>query len=297
MTEIFKRLRGKGKKTQPVARKSASVAEDTQPRLPLAAEQPSLPHLLVGCAQSTGMLRPHNEDALISLNLGLTGSECAPCGLFVVADGMGGHVHGEAASQAAVRAVGQSVVAQLFPGVLELEPPSAERMEEILRQAVVIAHEAVQKKAPGGGTTLTILLIYGFHMTLAHIGDSRAYYIQPDGQVEALTRDHSLVKRMVELGQLSEAEAATHPHRNVLYRAIGQGDPGEADMQTLPVPDRGYLLLCSDGLWGLVAEAELARLCLSQEDPQKACLDLLDAANAAGGPDNSTAILIKLPGT
>jgi len=188
------------------------------------------------------------------------------------------------------------VVEKLYPGILTQEPPTTERVEEVLQQAVQAAHTAVQQQAPGGGTTLTMLLIYGFHMTLAHIGDSRAYSIGLDGKIEALTRDHSLVKRMVELGQLSEAEAAIHPHRNVLYRAVGQGDPSEADLISQPLPDGGYLLLCSDGLWGLVEEAELARLCLSRDNPQQACQDMLAAANEAGGPDNSTAILIRLPG-
>jgi protein phosphatase len=133
-------------------------------------------------------------------------------------------------------------------------------------------------------------------MIIAHVGDSRAYSIDSQGKIEALTRDHSLVKRLVELGQISREEAAIHPQRNVLYRALGQGEPFDPDIKRMQIPENGYLLICSDGLWGVVPEEEIAKVIITSATPDLACQALIDAANAAGGPDNITAILIQLPG-
>jgi len=113
--------------------------------------------------------------------------------------------------------------------------------------------------------------------------------------MDVLTRDHSLVKRLVELGQITPEEAAIHPKRNVLYRALGQGEPFEPDVHSATAPNAGYLLICSDGLWGVVPETEMFRLITSAESPQQACQNLVIAANEAGGPDNITAILVRMP--
>jgi protein phosphatase len=152
----------------------------------------------------------------------------------------------------------------------------------------------VVETVPGGGTTLTVAFLLGEQMTIGHVGDSRAYVISQD-RTEVITRDHSLVERLKELGQLTADEAATHPQRNVLYRAIGQGDNLEVDVFTQPVPKDGYLLLCSDGLWGEVEDSEIQRIVLEHEDLQQACEELVQAANAAGGPDNITAVLVYFP--
>jgi protein phosphatase len=133
-------------------------------------------------------------------------------------------------------------------------------------------------------------------MTVTHVGDSRAYTIKPGGQMAALTRDHSLVKRLIELGRISTDEAAVHPQRNVLYRALGQGEQYDPDINTMQLPETGYLLLCSDGLWGVVPDEELYRLVYDSASPEEACQKMVVAANDAGGPDNITAILVRLPG-
>jgi len=132
-------------------------------------------------------------------------------------------------------------------------------------------------------------------MTIAHVGDSRAYAISTDGTSQILTRDHSLVMRMIELGQLTAEEAQVHPQRNVLYRALGQGEPFASDISTSPLPDSGHILLCSDGLWGVVGEVEIIRIIAAAPSPQVASQLLVDAANTNGGPDNISAILIRLP--
>jgi protein phosphatase len=113
--------------------------------------------------------------------------------------------------------------------------------------------------------------------------------------LKQVTQDHSYVGRLMELGELSPEEAAVHPQRHVLYRAIGQGGDLDIDTYHQPLPPGSRLLLCSDGLSGLVSEEEIGEIVASAATPQEACLRLLEAANAAGGPDNITAILVETP--
>lgn len=259
--------------------------------------QSEYPHLVVGCAQSVGLQRVHNEDAQFTLTANITNNaDNTLLGLYIVADGMGGHKHGELASEIAVRSIGSLILNKIFvPLLMEHPSPPEESLQEIMQTSVIEAHNAIVKKAPGGGTTLTAILIVGERAIIAHVGDSRAYSLSANGDIETLTRDHSLVMRMMELGQLSPDEAAIHPQRNVLYRALGQGEPFDPDLKTFPLPGGGHILLCSDGLWGVVPEQDITRIIISTPDPQQACNKLVNAANAAGGPDNITAILIRLP--
>lgn len=173
----------------------------------------------------------------------------------------------------------------------ELDKP----LQDLLRDALEEANRAVVEQVPGGGTTLTAVVLLGRQMTIGHVGDSRAYYIQ-DGKTEILTRDHSLVERLKELGQLTAEEAAIHPQRNVLYRAIGQGANLEVDISTQSMPTGGgNLLICSDGLWGVVEDPEIQRIVNTSPHPQIAAQELVTAANNAGGPDNITVILVRFP--
>jgi PPM family protein phosphatase len=255
-----------------------------------------LPQLIVGCAQSVGKQRDHNEDSLLAINALLSGNGSnIPFGLYIVADGMGGHKHGEIASGLAVRTVANQVVSKVFLVLLSPKPASpGDPIQEILETSLQEAHQLVMKEAPGSGTTLTAVMVLDKQMTIAHVGDSRMYAITSHGEVSLITRDHSLVMRMIELGQLSEQDAAIHPQRNVLYRALGQGDIFAPDISTSPLPTSGSLLLCSDGLWGVVPQSEIARIIKTNPDPRVATQMLVDAANAAGGPDNISAVLIRL---
>jgi serine/threonine protein phosphatase PrpC len=255
------------------------------------------PQLIVGCAQSIGKQRDHNEDSIFTLTTTLTSDYSnIPFGLYIVADGMGGHQHGEVASGIAIRSMASYIVRKLYTPLLSLKPnPPDESLLEIMQEGVQDAHRAITKQVPGGGTTLTAALILGSQLTIAHVGDSRAYLVSSNDHIEALTRDHSLVKRLVELGQITTDEAAIHPQRNVLYRALGQGEPFDPDINSLHTPEAGYLLLCSDGLWSVVGDAEILKLVNGAQNPEEACRNLVDAANAAGGPDNISAIIIRLP--
>ncbi|MEN4012782.1 MAG: protein phosphatase 2C domain-containing protein [Chloroflexota bacterium] len=252
-------------------------------------------HFLVGCGQSVGRQRDHNEDALYSLATVLSdGNNEIPFGLFVIADGMGGYEHGELASSAAARTLAETVLTRIYIPHIGLEGESSgDSIQEIMDSAVTRAHQAVSKRAPGGGTTLTAALAIGEQVTITHVGDSRAYFIFPDGRMQLITQDHSLVRRLVELGQITEQEAAVHPNRNVLYRALGQVEPFRPDIHTLPMPHPGYLMICSDGLWGVVNEAEIFQIIASARNPSVACKNLVDAANIAGGPDNISVILVQ----
>lgn len=256
------------------------------------------PQFLASCGQSVGMQRDHNEDALFVLTTTLTSDHSnLPFGLYIVADGMGGHQHGEIASGIAIRSMSSYIVSKLLIPLLQVNPVFPEEsLVEIMQEGVQESHKAITNQVPGGGTTLTAVLILGEQMILAHVGDSRAYSIDLDGNMNVLTRDHSLVKRLEELGQISHEEAANHPQRNVLYRALGQGEPFDPDIKNLQLPSSGYLLLCSDGLWGVIEEDEIRQVIHDSPTITQACKSLVDAANAAGGPDNITAILVRLPG-
>lgn len=248
-----------------------------------------------GCAQSMGMQRNSNEDALLVISSTIAwGQTAMPLGLFIVADGMGGQRYGEVASSLAVRTLASFLLRRLFVHVIGPRGAAPEQsIRELLEEGMMDAQRQVQREAPGGGTTLTAILILGDQMTLAHVGDSRAYLVSDEGEVAILSSDHSLVNRLVELGQISSEEAATHPQRHVLYRALGQGDPFEADIRAYPTPHSGKLLLCSDGLWGVLGDQEIARILNTSSDPQTASQELVRAANLAGGPDNVSAVVVK----
>jgi serine/threonine protein phosphatase PrpC len=254
--------------------------------------------LLVASGQSVGHQRELNEDCLFTLTSSIAGnSGNPPFGLFIIADGMGGHQFGEVASNTAIRIISGYVMKKFHDSLFNLPTqPVDESLQEILQSAVMEAQQAVLKAAPGSGTTVTAALVLGQQLTIAQVGDSRGYMLYNEQRIEAITRDHSLVRRLEELGQITAAEAAVHPQRNVLYRAVGQGEALEADVVTTPFPVGGYLLLCSDGLWGLVPDEEMCRIVYSAPNIQRACQDLVAAANAAGGPDNISVILAQLLG-
>ncbi len=251
----------------------------------------------VGIGNSIGLQRDHNEDALFAMTTIMVSNNISlPMSLYIVADGMGGHLHGEKASEVAVLAMASSVLSNLFS--FTVDNPNEKREEaiqELMEGGMRSAHQAIHQQAPGGGSTLTGLLILQDQMTIAHIGDSRAYQIDPEGDVQVLTTDHSLVKRLQDLGQITPDEAAIHPQRNVLYRALGQAEPIDAEVITSPVPSSGYLMLCSDGLWGVVSDNEMVEIITAAVSPQEASQRLLEAANTAGGPDNISVIIIEIP--
>jgi serine/threonine protein phosphatase PrpC len=252
--------------------------------------------LVVGKESHIGMVRERNEDSFFSLESTLQQSgELQPFGLFIVADGMGGHQRGEVASLLATRIVANRVLRDVYLPFLKGDEQAASRhpINEVLIEAVEEANSYVHQEAPEAGTTVTGALILGQSAYIAHVGDSRAYLFNY-GTLKQITQDHSLLARLIELGQASKEEALTHPQRNVLYRAVGQAGNLEVDTYLQRLPIGSYLLLCSDGLWGMVPEQEMTEIISESIHPQQACHELIESANRYGGEDNVTAILVRI---
>lgn len=290
-------------------RKEATKTLDTANTAPLTEQQLhaivsdqnprfDLQQLISAGGQSVGKQRELNEDSLLAITATMAGnSGTMPFGLYVVADGMGGHQFGEVASNAAVRTVAGYVLRKFHPYLFQVKTDTMdESFQEIMQSAVNEAQRAIQREAPGSGTTLTAALVLGHQITIAHVGDSRAYFVYPDGRIESVTRDHSLVQRLQELGHITAEEAENYPHRNVLYRALGQGEILEPDIFSIGFPQPGIMMICSDGLWGVVSEQDLVRSINEAPNLQRACQNLVTAANLAGGPDNISVVLTQLIG-
>jgi PPM family protein phosphatase len=299
MLDFFRKLfgsepgkRDEGATTAPLSDQQVQSIMHGQ-NLPYEVQQ-----LVAACGQSVGKQREHNEDSLFALTMTLAGNSAnVPFGLYIVADGMGGHQYGEVASNAAIRIIAGQIIRKFHSYLFALPTQQPEEsLQEIMENAVKDAHRMVQKDAPGSGTTLTAALVLGQQVTIGHVGDSRAYAVFAAGRVEQLTHDHSLVKRLEELGHLNKEEAANFPHRNVLIRALGQGDNLDVDIFTMPFPRNGTLMLCSDGLWSVLPEQDIARSLADAPTLERACQNMVSAANMAGGPDNISVVLVQLIG-
>lgn len=229
----------------------------------------------------TGLLRDGNEDS----------ARVVPeLDLFVVADGMGGHVGGEVASRVAADSFAEVVAAQADAKLVRDQPP-------VLERAILSANDSVMREGAtrglfGMGTTLTAARVTRRTGTFAHVGDSRAYLLEP-GKLRQLSRDHTLVAGLVELGTLTREQAAEHPERHMLIQAIGTDYEIQPDVFQQRLPRKGRILLCSDGLHDQVPEPEILRLG-EHADLEHAVADLVSAANAAGGIDNVTVVLVDI---
>lgn len=240
-------------------------------------------------ASDVGRVRQGNEDAF----------HLDPArGLFLVADGMGGHAAGEVASALAVETVTGLVAPALDAGA------DADRLDAALRDAFVRAHDAITGRAAadpatrGMGTTLTLAALDaagGFR--IGHVGDSRAYLFR-GGRAGQVTRDHTWVQAEVDAGRLSPSSARTHPFSHVITRALGAGIArDEPDVLTGTVVPGDVLLLCTDGLTGMVGPRTLNGVLREDAPPAQQVTALIDAANRRGGADNITVVLVRiLPG-
>lgn len=285
-------------------RKVFAAAEETEDMMsdddthqPSAAEAASTAQrrLRMGRASNVGRVRSHNEDALLTIESQFDGDEpLAPFGIYIVADGMGGHLAGEVASSLAARVVASQLMRDVYtPYILQTAPTSDQvPLTTALETAVEAANQAVHSQVPGSGTTLTCALVIDSRAYLAHVGDSRAY-LYYNQQLKQVTKDHSYVDKLVELGQITLEAAAVHPQRNVLYRAVGQGEQLEIDLHLIDLPVGARLLLCCDGLWSMLPDPVIQAILASARTPQDACTELIAAANEAGGRDNITAIIVE----
>jgi protein phosphatase len=224
----------------------------------------------VGAATDIGLVRERNEDSYLLEEP-----------LFAVADGMGGHRGGEVASRMALE-----TIESLFRrgrGAL------AEQVQEANR--AVYERSSTDRSVAGMGTTLTAAVVEDERARLAHVGDSRAYLFR-DGELRMLTEDHTLVHRMVQQGEITEAEAERHPQRSVVTRALGVEGSVPVDEVIVDLRPGDRLLICSDGLTSMVGDDTIAGVLSRENDPQAAAETLVRAANDAGGVDNTTVIVL-----
>ena len=230
---------------------------------------------VVAVRSDTGQVRDLHEDSYLVREP-----------VFVIADGMGGHLAGDVASQTAIE-------------IITANADGASADPHTLEQIVLKANEAIWNKAQsdpsmhGMGTTCTLVFLEGDKAYLAHVGDSRGYVFQ-DGHLRQVTEDHTLVERMVKEGRLERAEAARHPQRNIITRALGMDANVKVDTFSLELNVGDRLLLCSDGLNSMLSDEEVEQVLKDHPDGEEAADRLIQLANAAGGEDNITVILIDM---
>jgi protein phosphatase len=264
-----------------------------------ASEQLAAPQAVdfrLGRRTHVGMSRSLNEDSLLTLEINrYQQSVSQPLGVFVVADGMGGHAAGEVASGAIVTSIVQQALAELMPG--HISQGSVPERTEWLRNAVDVSNQELYslRKTAGTdmGSTLVSAIVEGNKASLVHVGDSRAYLINAKG-IRQLTIDHSLVERLVATNQITREEARHHPQRNVIYRTMGDKPKIDLDTTECTLSPGDFLLLCSDGLCGMVEDQVIQDTVLQARSPQEACDRLIEAANAAGGEDNISVIIVGI---
>ena len=256
------------------------------------------PRGLAAAAQrDIGRVRSINQDSIFAMltTLPREGSDVT-VGLFVVADGMGGHDGGEVASRIAVTTVARAILSELV--LPALADNVTEALQPLIITAVQDANRAIWEHAQAVGsdmgTTCTVALLLGHALYIGHVGDSRAYLMSPT-TARVLTSDHSAVGRLIDVGQLDPSEARDHPMRSQLYRTVGQHPEVVVDFIYQPIGDATHLLLCSDGLWGLLDDELLLDVLNHSVWPQDACRELIARANLAGGDDNISAVVVTLP--
>ncbi|MBN1217613.1 MAG: Stp1/IreP family PP2C-type Ser/Thr phosphatase [Anaerolineae bacterium] len=266
------------------------ITVDEPLTLPASGQRPAEIGWQIAGLTDVGLKRDLNEDSLLMLEG--ERPDLGPYGLYAVADGMGGHEKGEIASQltlAAIRAqFGQ-------PSPIPAETP----VEEWLQAASLAANQAVlSRQDPNSperkmGSTLVMALIAGQQAHIANIGDSRAYYLSQK-EIEQITEDHSLVERLVQIGQLTREEARVHRQRNVIYNTIGDKENPQVSLYHLTLQPGDRLLLCSDGLNNMITDEQILEFSRQHASPAEACKAMVAAAKSAGGVDNITAILIQM---
>jgi len=263
-------------------------------RSSLRLRQDARNYLDIGTGLDAGIKRrgSPNEDSLLAVE-GITSSVTAPypSGLFIIADGMGGHGNGQEASQLAIRAMRESILMTLQLGIED------EALPELLSEAVQSANRSIykrnQQRHADMGTTTTAALLWGTTAYIANVGDSRTYiYREVDGLTQ-VTQDHSTVARLVKRGAISAGDVYTHPKRNEIYRSLGNHPTVEVDTFTVAVQPGDILLLCSDGLWEMVRDAEIEEILRSSASfCSQLCAMLVQAALNRGGKDNISVIAV-----
>lgn len=252
------------------------------------------PTLRVAKRCHVGAVRERNEDSCLIFESETGGHfTLLPFGLYIVADGMGGHKNGHVASKIASRTAANHIINKIYMPLLQNDGTANQTpIQEVMEDSVAAAHRALYDPEADRGTTLSIALVLGRRLYVAHVGDTRVY-LQTSERLETITNDHSLVKRLQDVGTLTAEEANTYQYRHVLLRAVGQGEDLEVDTYTRLLPKTGKLLLCSDGLCGFVADTQIEKIMRQEMSVQKTADKLFAAAMEAGSSDNVTAIVVE----
>ncbi|MBI4665088.1 MAG: Stp1/IreP family PP2C-type Ser/Thr phosphatase [Nitrospinae bacterium] len=235
-----------------------------------------------------GKVRKRNEDALFADPIN---------GLFIVADGMGGHASGNLASKIVVETL-PTVLLSRLDGIFNLSDPSAAQKT---CQAIKELSDRVRSESEGKpgfsgmGSTVVLALARNGLALVAHLGDSRAYLFR-NGRLQKLTRDHSVVQILFDAGELTQAEMETHPAKNQITRFVGMRGDAQPEARVVELAHGDRLLLCSDGLTGMVDETAISKKLLEEADTESACQALVKMANDAGGKDNITVALMDWRG-
>lgn len=251
-----------------------------------------------------GRIREHNEDNFLVADLttksrGIRAGERDPVvqpggNLFAVCDGMGGAAAGEIASQMAVDLIYERLASAPLPASRE---ELARNMVAAIEDAGLKIYHAARSDSSrrGMGTTSTVAVMMDERLYLGQVGDSRGYVLRGD-QFTQVTRDQSLVNQLIEAGQLTEEEAETFEHNNIILQALGTSENVSVDVTFVDLRAGDTLLLCSDGLSGMIRDAEMREVLINVQDPIDICRELTERANNAGGHDNITVVVVKFSG-
>ncbi len=254
-----------------------------------------------GQATHPGKKHTRNEDAVVTFTFDKEqDGRAVPIGFYLVADGMGGHDAGDLASRTVNQIVTDWIIeTKVLPDLrkttrkLTTEDVPGELLAQTIQQANDTLLHHAQTKGSDLGSTVTAALIIGNVATIANVGDSRTYLLR-EGRLEQITQDHSLVARLVDAGVIEPEEVRTHPQRNQIYRCLGHNAKIEVDTFTRQLRAGDVLVLCSDGLWEMVLDDEIQRIIEKARSPQKACDELIEAANRAGGEDNIGVVVVEM---
>ncbi len=274
---------------------------------PQAAQNafPNGVHLLAASHSDAGDVRrsePNEDSTLVLILQRIHESHAVPAGVFIVADGLGGHDNGQVASRMTISFIAERIVRELLAEPLLAEkggeaptPFDEERLVTLLRDGVEDANTALcqmnERDKTDMGSTITGFMVAGDYAYILNVGDSRTYMLRA-GQLYKLTNDHSLVEQLVASGLIEPDDVYTHPQRSQIFRSLGDKLNVQIDIFKQQLLPGDILLSCSDGLWEMVRNPQLESILNATSDPQTACYQLVEAANANGGEDNVSAVIV-----
>jgi serine/threonine protein phosphatase PrpC len=253
--------------------------------------------MMCGIGSDAGIMRKQkpNEDSLfVHQCIQTHNSQIQSFGVFVVADGMGGHAYGQVASHMAIQVISKSVLLPLLTNANMKDESLSSLLISSIRLANQSIYEYNQQKSINMGTTATAVLVVDSNAYIANVGDSRTYHYREQDGLRQITLDHSVAARLVQAGKITADDLYAHPKRNQISRNLGGKTDVEVDLFTVPLLTGDKLLLCTDGLWEMVRDTEIQRIISSPVDPSAVSTLLVQAALAGGGNDNVSVVVVNV---